>query len=97
MVETANPERTARMDAEPQVQTLTVQLLTLTRNPTTQAQAQLTGLIDTKAWRKPGKLDASVKDAWNDWELVMLSYMGQLESNLMNAMKNSSSRRKLLS
>ena len=38
-------ERIARMDAEQHVQTLTVQLQTLVRNPTTQALAQLTGLI----------------------------------------------------
>ena len=41
----------------------------LTRNPTTQAHAQLTGLIDTKVWRKIGKLDAPAKSAWDDWEL----------------------------
>ena len=40
-------ERTARMDAQQHVQTLATQLQTLTRNPTTQAQA---GLIDTKVW-----------------------------------------------
>ena len=39
------------------------------RDPTTQAHAQLTGLIDTKVWRKIGKLDAPAKSAWDDWEL----------------------------
>ena len=28
---------------------------------------------------KPGKLDASVKGGWNDWDPVMLSYTRQLE------------------
>ena len=58
------------------------------QKPTTQAQAQLTGLIDTKAWGKPGKLDAPAKGGWNDWEPLMLSYIGQLDRNLMHAMKN---------
>ena len=55
------------------VQTLTAQLQTLTRNPTTQALAQLTGLIDTKFWRKLGKLDPSAKGGWNDWESSCLA------------------------
>ena len=67
-------ERTARLDAEQQLQTLTAQLLTLTRNPTTQTQAQSTELIDTKVRNKLRKLDAAVKGAWSDWEPVMLSY-----------------------
>ena len=72
-------ERTARMDAEQHEQNMTAQMQTLTRNSTTQTQTHLTGLIDTKVWRKPGKLDATAKGGWNDWESVML----------MNAMKNS--------
>ena len=36
--------------AEQHVQTLTAQLLTLIRNPTTQAQVRMTGLLDTKLW-----------------------------------------------
>ena len=82
-------ERTAGMDAERPVNNSVVQWQTLTRNPTTQAHSQLTGLIDTKVWRKLGKLDASAKSAWDDWELVVLTYIGQLDRNLMNAMKNS--------
>ena len=62
--------RTARLDAEKHVQTLTAQLQTLTRNPTNQAEAQLTGLMGTKVWEKRGKLDASVKGGWNDWKPV---------------------------
>ena len=82
-------ERTARMDAAQHVQSLAAQFHTLTRHPTTQAQAQLAGLIDARVWGKPRELDASARGAWNNSELVMLSYIGQLERNLMNAMKNS--------
>ena len=59
------------------------------RDPTIQAHAQLTGLIGTKVWRKLGELDASTKSAWDDWELVVLTYIGQLDRKLMNAMTNS--------
>ena len=47
------------------------------------------GLIDTKVWGKPGKLDASAKGGQHDWKPVMLSYIGQLDRNQMNTMKNS--------
>ena len=47
--------------------------------------------VDRVDWRKPGKLDASANGGWNDWEPVMLSHIGQLDRNLMNAVKNSSS------
>ena len=78
--------RTARMAAEQHVQASTAQLQTLTRNRTSQPQTLLTGLIDMKVWRKPSKLDASAKSGWKDWELIMLSYIGQLDRNLVNAM-----------
>ena len=82
-------EPTAGMDAERPVQNSAVQWQMLTRNPTIQAHAQLTGLIDTKVWRKLGELDAPSKSAWDDWELVVLTYIGQLDRKLMNAMTNS--------
>ena len=78
-------ERTARMDSEQHVQTLTTQLQTLSSNPNTQKRAQSKGWTDTNVWRKPGKLDASAKGAWSDWEPLMLSYIGQWDRNLMNA------------
>ena len=99
MVEIAKPigqlesnivtERIAGMDAEQHMQTLTSQLQTLTRNPTNQAHGQLTGLIDTMVWGKPRKLDASAKGGQHGWKPVMLSYIGQLDRNQMNTMKNS--------
>ena len=46
-------------------------------------------MIDTEVWEKPGKLDASTKCAWNHWKSPTLSYIGQLDRNTMNAMKNS--------
>ena len=82
-------ERTAGMDAERPVQSSAVQWQRLTRNPTTQAHAQLAGLIDTKVWRKLVKLDAFAKSAWDDSKLVVLSCIGQLDRKLMNAMTNS--------
>ena len=82
-------ERTARMDSEQHVQTLTTQLQTLSSNPNTQKHAQSKGWTDTNVWRKPCKLEASAKGAWSDWEPLMLPYIGQQDRNLMNAMKHS--------
>ena len=74
-------ERTARLDAEQHVQTLTAQLQTLTRKPDNPHAQMVLG--------KLGKLDAQAKGGSNDREPVTLSYLGQLDRNLVNAMKNS--------
>ena len=87
--------RTARMDAEQHAQTLTAELQTLTRNPTTQTQAQ-PGINDTKVWGKLWKLDAAEKGVWNQWRPVTLSFIGKWDRNLMNAMKNSAASEKFV-
>ena len=57
-------ERTARMDAEQHVQTLTAMLQTLTRNPTTQAHAQLTEAQAGRADRHEGE-----GKKWQAWRI----------------------------
>ena len=66
-----------------------VQRQRLTRNLSTQVQAQSPRLIDTKGWEKPGKLDAPSCGAWTDWEQVMLPHIGQRDRMLTNSMQNS--------
>ena len=83
-------ERTARMDAEQQhVQTPTAQLQTSTSKPDNPGSSSVDRADRHKGVGKFGNVDASAKGAWNDWELVMLTYIGQLDRNQTNAMKNS--------
>ncbi len=78
-------ERAARQQSEQQVIGLTRQMQTMTVS--TASVAGPGSLIDTRVWGKPRKLDGPSKDAWRDWEPVMISYIDPLGRSPMLAVE----------